>query len=89
MWIHDFRNVNAVRKAEVNKATVVDWFSKCRKECMKKRKIKIGGIGKVVEIDEIRWFKQKHHRGKPKKGTQVWFFGGIERDEGGRECKRS
>jgi hypothetical protein len=75
--------MNAVKEAEVNKNTVIDWFSKCRKECMKKLKIQIGGIGKIVEIDETCWVKQKHHRGKPKKGTQVWFFGGIERGKGG------
>lgn len=84
MWMQDFRNMNAVREAEVNKNTVVEWFSKCRKECMTKRKVKIGGIGKVVEIDETCWVKQKHHRGKPKKDAQVWFFGGIERGHGGR-----
>lgn len=84
MWIQDFRNMNAVREVGVNKATVVDWFSKCRNECMKERKVKIGGIGKIVEIDETCWVKQKHHRGKPKKGSQVWFFGGIERGAGGQ-----
>jgi transposase-like protein len=84
MWFRDFRNMNAVHEAEVNKATVVDWFSKCRNECMKGRKVKIGGVGKIVEIDETCWVKQKHNRGKPKKGSQVWFFGGIERGQDGQ-----
>jgi hypothetical protein len=37
-----------------------------------------------VEIDESCWVKLKHNRGKPKKGSQTWIFGGIERGEGGQ-----
>ena len=59
---------------------------------------KIGGVNKIIEIDETCWVKQKHHRGVPKKGTQQWYvdlvcfmkiekfryFGCIERREGGQ-----
>lgn len=43
----------------------------------------LGGPGKYIEIDETCIVKQKHHRGKPKKGASQWVFGGIERGEGG------
>ncbi|CAF0994669.1 unnamed protein product [Brachionus calyciflorus] len=38
----------------------------------------IGGIGKVVEIDESAFGKRKYNRGKTRK--TYWIFGGIERD---------
>lgn len=37
-----------------------------------------------MEIDETCIAKQKHHRGKPKKGATQWVFGGIEHGEDGR-----
>jgi hypothetical protein len=43
----------------------------------------LGGPGKYIEIDETCIAKQKHHRGKPKKGASQWVFGGIERGDGG------
>lgn len=55
----------------MDKATVVNWFNYCRMECTG-FKGKIGGPGKIIEIDETCWIKQKHSRGKPKKGTQIW-----------------
>ena len=34
---------------------------------------KIGGVNKIIEIDETCWVKQKHHRGVPKKGTHQCY----------------
>ncbi len=45
---------------------------------------KIGGPGKFVEFDQTCLVHQKHHRGEPAPGTQVWFAVGVERDSGGR-----
>ena len=39
---------------------------------------KIGGPGKIVEIDESKFGKRKAHCGRLIDGT--WVFGGIERD---------
>ena len=41
----------------------------------------IGGVGKIVEIDESKFGKRKYHRGRRVDG--VWVFGGIERENGG------
>ena len=38
----------------------------------------IGGVGKIVEIDESKFGKRKYHRGRRVDG--VWVFGGIERE---------
>ena len=40
--------------------------------------LKIGGPGKVVEIDESKFGKRKFHRGR--RADDVWVLGGIERD---------
>lgn len=39
---------------------------------------KIGAEGKIVQIDESRFGKQKYHRLHRVKGQ--WVFGGIEQD---------
>jgi hypothetical protein len=41
------------------------------------RKKKIGGVGKVVEIDEALFRRRKYRKGKVK--TEIWVVGGIER----------
>ena len=39
---------------------------------------KIGGPGKIIEIDESKFGKRKFHKGRRVDG--VWVFGGIERE---------
>ena len=39
---------------------------------------KIGGPGKVVELDEALFGKRKNHRGRITRGK--WIFGGVERE---------
>lgn len=41
--------------------------------------LKIGGEGIIVEIDESKLGKNKHHRGHPVNGA--WVLGGVERTE--------
>ncbi|XP_015377233.1 PREDICTED: uncharacterized protein LOC107171498 [Diuraphis noxia] len=43
---------------------------------------KIGGVDKIVEIDESKFGKRKYHRGHRVEGQ--WLFGGVER--GSRKC---
>ena len=43
---------------------------------------KLGGYGKIVEIDESVFGKMKYGRGRPVNGK--WVFGGIER--GSNKC---
>ena len=39
---------------------------------------KLGGEGRVVEIDESKFGRQKYHRGRRVDGQ--WVFGGVERE---------
>ena len=63
--------------------TVVDWKNFCREVCVEylfRSSEKIGGPGKIVEIDESKFGKRKYNRGRRVDG--VWVFGGIERESG-------
>ncbi len=39
--------------------------------------VQIGGVGKVVEIDESKFGRRKYNRGRYRDGH--WVFGGVER----------
>lgn len=67
------------------RGTGVDWDSFCREVCqitMFDSSQKIGGEGKIVQIDESKFGKQKYHRGHPVEGQ--WVFVGIEQES--RKC---
>ncbi|XP_012558355.1 uncharacterized protein LOC105845315 [Hydra vulgaris] len=65
--------------------TFADWASFCRDVCevdLETNPLVIGGINTdgtpiVVEIDQIKFFHRKHHRGQWRQGH--WVLGGIER----------
>ena len=66
-------------------STGVDWDSFFRKVCeitLLENSDKLGGKGKVVQIDESKFGKRKYHRGHHVEGQ--WVFGGIEEDS--RKC---
>jgi hypothetical protein len=71
-------------QAEIgSKGTYVDWSSVCREVVyiwMIERGEKIGGPGKIVEIDESKFGRRKYHVGHLVEGQ--WVFGGIERGSG-------
>jgi transposase-like protein len=46
---------------------------------LQKQNIKLGGVGKVVEIDESLFVKVKHNRGRDMAGPKIWVFGMYER----------
>jgi hypothetical protein len=63
--------------------TTTDWASFCREVVfahMLDKPEKIGGVGKIVEIDESKFGKRKYHRGHRVEGQ--WVFGGYERGTG-------
>ena len=86
MWVWKFEQQIIMRECRIGSPnTVVDWCNFCREVCATVLEMKsepIGGVGKVVEIDESKFGKRKYHRGRRVDG--VWVFGGIERDS--RRC---
>lgn len=68
---------------EMSLAAAVDWASFCREVVLDKYvnyPTKLGGEGKIVEIDESKFGKRKYHRGHRVEGQ--WVFGGYERETG-------
>ncbi|XP_025158751.1 uncharacterized protein LOC112589480 [Harpegnathos saltator] len=61
--------------------TIVDWFNFCREVCVfwaGKHSKKLGGPGRIVEIDEAKIGRRKYNRDRLLRG--LWIFGGYERD---------
>lgn len=87
MWVHKFSHVQVMRETGMSSRTVVDWYNFCREVCCtlidSLEVEQIGGVGKVVEIDESLFCKRKYNKGKKKK-SQQWVFGGVE--QGSNKC---
>jgi transposase-like protein len=81
-WIYDLPGDFISRELKLgSEHTIVDWRNFAREVCLcilQQDNEKIGGPGKIVEIDESKFGKRKYHRGKRVEG--VWIFGGIERE---------
>lgn len=71
----------AARHTGTSSSTAGDWYTYCREVCFVNSSLysrKIGGPGKVVEVDESHLFTRKYHRGRQHVG--VWVFGGVCRE---------
>ena len=84
-WALGYPNWTAAVESDVSEHSVVQWYNFCREVCIfacdlnqdQQPNKKIGGVGKVVELDESHFGKQKYHRGR--QHNSVWVFGGVER----------
>ena len=81
LWTEDMPGETVRKWVGINKNTIVDWFNFCREVCAvymdQIETEKIGGVGKVVEIDESKFGKRKYNRGRRREGQ--WVLGGVER----------
>lgn len=83
LWVGNASLTLIEEPLEISHQTSVDWSSFCREVLFCyfiDNKQKLGGIGKVVEIDESKFGKRKYHRGHYVEGQ--WVFGGYEIESG-------
>jgi hypothetical protein len=70
--------------SDIHRETVSCLFNKMRQMCtldIDKKNLKMGGPGKIVEIDESLYAKVKHSKGKNLMRPQVWTFGLVQRKD--------
>jgi len=75
---------------KISNATVCDYYSHFRQlvaNMVDESKIKIGGPGIEVEVDESKFAKRKYHRGH-RVGSKDWVLGGIEKHTRPNELKK-
>jgi hypothetical protein len=81
----DMPVTQAAKDFDVDDKTAVDLYSMLRETCAidlldNLAKKKIGGPGRVVEIDEAKVSKHKYHRGRKTARQNIWCLGGVERE---------
>lgn len=84
-WCQDLDQAHIKHELGISSNTAVDWDMFCHETCevtLENQSEKLGGEGKVVQIDEGKFGKRKYHRGHRVEGQ--WVFGGIE--DGTRKC---
>ena len=78
------QNVTA-QLLEVSPNAVSHYFGLLREACKMYNEMThevLGGPNLSVEIDETQIAKHKYHRGRILKGSDIWIFGGICRENG-------
>ena len=91
MWSTNSSGPSILQELDISNNTMGDWSRFMREKITEyfiNYPVRIGGIGKTVEIDETLVAKRKYHRGRLVE--QVWVFGGVERsDVSGQVPKKS
>ena len=90
MWTQDFSGPNILNDVKVNKNTMGDFKRFIREKIVvfyETSTRKIGGPGKIVEIDETLVSKRKYNVGRIVE--PVWVFGGVERGENGGQVPKN
>ena len=86
IFVSDWFSFKFVKfELKLSDKTITDWCSFAREvivNWVSERSCKIGGEGRVVEIDESKFGKRKYNVGRLIEGQ--WVFGGICRET--REC---
>lgn len=84
-WSRDTPLQSIVHETEVSQHTVIDWLNFIREVCglhLINNPRQIGGPGRIVSIDESKFFHRKYNRGRYRDGK--WVFGGIDVEDPSR-----
>jgi transposase-like protein len=88
LWSRGMSLLQIQTECEISEKTSIDWARFCRDIIMEhfanSNEI-IGGLGRIVEIDESLVARRKYNRGRSI--DQTWVFGGIERSDDSREYR--
>ena len=80
-WRQDLDQWQIKKQLGIGSHVAVDWDIFCREVCevtLFEKREKIGGPGKLVQMDKSKIGKRKYHRGHVVEGQ--WVFGCIEED---------
>ena len=80
-WVYRTEQEFVKHELGISHTTIVNRYNFSREVCisiLENFSQKIGGPGKIIEIDESKFGKRKFHKGRRVDG--VWVFGGIERE---------
>lgn len=81
-WSRDLPLNYISHEVQINQCTLVNWLNNIREICgldIMRHPLQIGGAGRIVAIDESKYFHRKYHRGRFREGQ--WVFGGIDVDD--------
>lgn len=81
-WANQLNGIQTNNETGISLNGISNYFIQFRKSCLEyvlNLPNKIGGDGKIVEIDETLMCKRKYHKGRLL--NQVWIFGGICTDD--------
>lgn len=89
LWCTEIRNKKVIGITGSTKQTTGEIFKQLRKISglhWRSNNFEMGGIGKVVEIDESQIFKRKANVGRllANESESIWIVGGVER--GSKNC---
>ena len=82
-WSHNYPGNRTSFETKVSEHSISHVFRQCKGSCHNNlssdNQGKVGGPGKVIEIDETMFSKRKNHAGR--KLNSQWIFGGIIRED--------
>ena len=74
-WVYRTEQEFVKHELGISHTTIVDWYNFSREVCisiLENFSQKIGGPGKIIEIDESKFGKRQFHKGRREDG--VWVF---------------
>jgi hypothetical protein len=81
-WAIQVRQTDQADYLEIDRGLVTELqmsFRLAATRALNMAEYTLGGINRIVEIDESLFIKVKHHRGKDMNRPAVWIFGLLER----------